>query len=156
MAPRAIWRGAISFGMVVIPIKLYPATQSKDISFVTLHSTCNNRIRQRRYCPYHEHEVERDEIVRGYEYTKDQYVVMEPSDFESLPVPSTHTIEITRFVELSQIDPMYFERGYVLEPDPVGQKPFYLLRRALEDSDRVCRSQGLSSAEGAPVLSEAV
>ena len=137
MAPRAIWKGAISFGMVVIPIKLYPATQSKDISFVQLHDTCHNRIRQRRYCPYHEMVVEQDEIVRGYEYTKDQYVVMEPSDFEDLPVASTHTIEITRFVELSTIDPMYFERGYVLEPETVGQKPFYLLKRALEDSSRV-------------------
>ena len=135
--PRAIWSGAISFGMVVIPVKLYPATESKDISFVTLHAACNNRIRQRRWCPYHEHEVERDEIVRGYEYAKDQYVVMEPSDFENLPVPSTHTIEITRFIDLSEIDPIYFERGYVLEPDAVGQKPFYLLKKALEDSDRV-------------------
>ena len=135
--PRAIWRGAISFGMVVIPVKLYPATESKDISFVTLHAACNNRIRQRRWCPYHEHEVERDEIVRGYEYAKEQYVVMEPSDFENLPVPSTHTIEITRFIDLAEVDPMYFERGYVLEPDAVGQKPFYLLKKALEESDRV-------------------
>ena len=137
MAPRAIWRGAISFGMVVIPIKLYPATESKDLSFVTLHSTCHNRIRQKRYCPYHDVEVERDEIVRGYEYSKEQYVVMEPSDFQDLPVPSTHTIEIVRFVDLSYIDPMYFERGYLLEPEAIGQKPFYLLKRSLESTGRI-------------------
>ena len=137
MAPRAIWKGAISFGMVVIPIKLYPATQSKDISFVTLHSTCHNRIRQKRYCPYDEREVALDETVRGYEYTKEQCVVMGPSDFDGLPVPSKHTIEITQFVELPSIEPMYFERGYVLEPEPIGQKPFYLLKQALESSGRV-------------------
>ena len=135
--PRSIWRGAISFGMVVIPVKLYPATESKDISFVTLHATCNNRIRQRRWCPYDEREVERSEIVRGYEYAKEQYVVMEPSDFENLPVPSTHTIEISRFIDLTEIDPVYFERGYVLEPESVGRKPFYLLKRALDESKRV-------------------
>ena len=136
MAPRAIWKGAISFGMVIIP-KLYPATLSKDISFVMLHNTCHNRIRQRRYCPVDETYVELNEIVKGYEYTKDQYLVMEPSDFDDLPVPSKHTIEIAQFVELPEIDPMSFERGYVLEPEAVGQKPFYLLKRALETSGRV-------------------
>ena len=137
MAPRAIWKGAISFGMVVMPIRLYPATQSKDISFVQLHSTCHNRIRQKKHCPFHETIVDQDEIVRGYEYTKDQYVVMEPSDFEDLPVPSIHTIEIARFIQLSDIDPVFFEKAYVLEPEPVGQKPFYLLKRALESTSRV-------------------
>ena len=137
MAPRAIWRGAISFGMVAIPIRLYPATQSKDISFVTLHTTCHNRVRQKRYCSFHDTEVPLEETVRGYEYAKDQYVVMEKSDFDDLPVPSAHTIEITRFVDLASIDPVYYERSYVLEPDGVGEKPFYLLRRALETTNRV-------------------
>ena len=137
MAPRSIWRGAVSFGMVVIPVRLYPATRSKDIAFVTLHTECHNRIRQKRFCPYHEVDVPLDETVRGYEYSKDQYIVMEKSDFEDLPVPSTHTIEIVRFVDLSSIDPIYFERSYVLEPEAVGQKPFFLLKRALESSNRV-------------------
>ena len=126
MAPRAIWKGAVGFGMIVIPIRLYPATQSKDIAFSMLHSTCHSRIRQKRFCSYHEVEVPQDE-----------FVVMEPSDFDDLPVPSKHTIEITRFVDLAAIDPMYFERGYVLEPEPVGQKPFYLLKQALETTKRV-------------------
>ena len=134
--PRSIWRGAISFGLVAIPIKLYTATQSRDIPFVMLHNTCHNRVRQKRYCPYHEEDVAYADVTRGFEYTKDQYVVMEPSDFNDLPVPSKHTIEITRFVELPDIDPMYYERGYVLEPEPVGQKPFALLNRALQTSGR--------------------
>ncbi len=137
MAPRAIWKGAISFGMVAIPIKLYPATENKDIRFVTLHSTCNTRLRQKRFCSTHDEHVETNEVSRGYEYAKDQYVVMEPSDFENLPVKSTHTIEILQFVDLPSIDPMYFERGYVLEPEAVGEKPFYLLKQALESKGRV-------------------
>ena len=123
--------------MVVIPVKLYPATKAKDISFVTLHGTCHTRIRQRRYCPYDEMQVELEDIVRGYEYAKDQYVVMEKSGFEGLPVPSTHTIEIAQFIDLASIDPLYFERSYVLEPDGVGEKPYYLLKRALESTGRV-------------------
>ncbi len=137
MPQRSIWRGAISFGMVVIPIKLYIATESKDIGFVTLHKDCNTRLRQKRYCPTHGIDVSADEIVRGYEYSKDQYVVMEESDFEELPVPSTRQIEITRFIDLSSIDPIYYERSYMLEPDGVGVKPFYLLKKALTDSGRV-------------------
>ena len=85
MARRSIWNGAISFGMVVIPVKLYTATESKDIAFVTLHKTCNNRIRQKRYCSFHESEVEMVETVKGYEYAKEQYVVMDQADFDGLP-----------------------------------------------------------------------
>ena len=137
MAPRAIWKGAVSFGMVAIPIKLYPAIQSKSISFVTLHSTCHTRLRQERYCSTHDVEVELAEVVKGYEYSKDQYVVMEESDFANLPVNSTHTVEIMQFVNLESIDPMYFNRSYVLEPESIGEKPFYLLRKALESTRRV-------------------
>lgn len=136
MARRATWKGAISFGMVVIPIKLYPATESKDISFVTLHKECNTRLHQR-YCPFHETTVESSEVVRGYEYAKGQYLAMDPADFETLPVPSTHTIEITRFIDLASIDPLYFERSYALEPEAVGVKPFYLLKGAMEQTKRV-------------------
>ena len=141
MARRSIWNGAISFGMVVIPVKMYPATDSKDISFVNLHSTCNSRIRQPRYCPHHETTVETAEIVRAYEYAKDQYIVMEDSDFDNLPVPSKHTIEIRRFVDLTSIDPIYFEKSYALEPQEIGVKPFYLLKQALESTERVAVAQ---------------
>lgn len=136
MARRSIWKGVISFGMVAIPIKLYTATESRDISFTTLHKTCHTRLRMKRYCPEHG-EVENEEIVRAYEYAPDQYVVMEGTDFENLPLNSLHTIEITEFVDMSEIDPINFERTYMLEPEGVGMKPFYLLKQALETSHRV-------------------
>ena len=137
MARRAIWKGAISFGMVAIPVKIYTATDSKDIAFVTLHAPCGSRIRQRHYCPHHESIIDQSEEVRAYEYAKEQYVVMEPADFENLPVPSKHTIEISEFVQLEAIDPLYYDRSYALEPEGVGIKPFYLLKKALETTDRV-------------------
>ncbi len=137
MARRSIWNGAISFGMVVIPVKLYPATENKDFSFVNLHSTCNTRIKQPRFCPYHEVMVESSEIVKAYEYAKELYVVMEDSDFDDLPVSSKRTIEITRFVDLASVDPIFFERSYSLEPQDMGVKPYYLLKQALETTQRV-------------------
>ena len=137
MARRSIWKGVVSFGMVAIPIKLYTATESKDVPFVTLHSACNTRLKQKRFCPYHEIEIEQAEVTRAYEYAKDQYVIMEDSDFANVAVPSTHTIEITQFVGLSSIDPINFERTYMLEPEAIGSKPFYLLKQALENSQRV-------------------
>ena len=137
MARRSIWNGAISFGMVVIPVKLYPATDSKDINFVNLHSTCENRIRQPRYCPHHEATVESGEIIRAYEYAKDQYIKMADSDFDDLPVPSRHTINITQFVDLASVDPIFYDKSYSLEPQEIGVKPFYLLKQSLESSGRV-------------------
>ncbi len=134
---RAIWRGAISFGMVAIPMKLYIATESKDISFVTLHASCNTRLRQKRWCSYHETEVEQSEVVRGFEFAKDEYIVMEEADFEELPLNSTHTIEIVRFVDLGSIDPIHYEKSYYVEPEAVGVKPFFLLKKALESTNRV-------------------
>ena len=137
MPPRAIWKGAISFGMVVIPVKLYAGTENHDIRFVQLHGSCHNRIRQKRFCPYHEADVELDEIVRGYEYAKDLYVVMGDSDFDDLPVSSKHTIEISQFAELSEIDPIFFERTYLLEPEEIGRKPYTLLKKVMEETGRV-------------------
>jgi DNA end-binding protein Ku len=135
--PRAIWKGAVSFGMVSIPIKLYTATEEKDVSFHLLHKKDHARIKQQRYCPEDEQVVEWDELVRGYEIAPDQYVIMEPEDFEKVPVDSTHTIEITDFVPAEQIDPIYYQKTYYLEPERVGGKPFALLREVLNDSDLV-------------------
>ena len=137
MPARAIWKGAISFGMVAIPIKLFAATDSKDIRFVNLHSACSTRLRQKRVCPEHDVEVSANEVTKGYEYAKGQYVLMDEADFEDLPVSSKHTIEITQFVDLPSIDPVYFERSYLLEPDGVGLKPYALLKGALEATSRV-------------------
>jgi DNA end-binding protein Ku len=133
--PRSIWTGAITFGMISIPVKLYGATQNKDLSFNLLHDECKSRLRQKRWCPVHDREVTNDEIVRGYEYAKDQYVVISEQDLEELPVPSKHTIELTSFVKQDDIDPIYYETSYYLEPEQVGLKPYALLIRALKQKN---------------------
>jgi DNA end-binding protein Ku len=132
--PRAIWKGAVSFGLVAIPVKLYTATEDKDISFHLLHKKDHARIKQQRYCPEDDAVVEWNDVVRGYEIAPDQYVVMEPEDFEKVPVDTTHTIEITDFVPNEQIDPIYYQKTYYLEPERTGGKPFALLREVLKDS----------------------
>jgi len=129
---RAIWSGSISFGMVSIPVKLYGATESKDIRFHLLHAKDGTRLKQVRWCPTDEAEVPWSETARGYEYTKGQYVVLTDQDFENLPLPSKHSIDISAFVEEAEIDPVYFEKSYYLEPGERAQKPYALLLKALE------------------------
>jgi len=133
--PRSIWNGVVSFGMVSIPVKLYAATQSKDISFRQLHQECGSRLKQQRWCPVCEREVEWGELARGYEYAKDQHVIVTDDDFAKLPLPSKHTIELAAFVEAQQIDPVYYEKTYYIEPDETGIKPFALLMRALKERE---------------------
>jgi len=133
--PRSIWNGVVSFGMVSIPVKLYTGTQDKDISFHMLHKTDDTRIKMLRWCPEDERPVDMDEIVRGYEYARDQYVVLTEEDFEKLPLPSKHTIELTQFVDAEEIDPVFYEKSYWLEPDEGGVKPFALLMRALREKN---------------------
>jgi DNA end-binding protein Ku len=135
--PRPLWKGAISFGMVSIPVKLYTATEEKDVRFNMLHAEDHARIRQKRFCSEEEVEVDNSEIVKGYEITPGHYVVLEDEDFEKVPVNSTHTIEITDFVSLDEIDPILYQKTYYLEPDEIGLKPFALLMRALEETNRV-------------------
>jgi len=131
--PRSIWNGLISFGMVSIPVKLFTATESKDISFRLLHRECNSRLKQLRWCPACEREVEWGETVRGYEYAKDQHVIVSDEDFDKLPLASKRTIELAAFVKAEEIDPVYYEKSYYLEPDEVGIKPFALLMKALKE-----------------------
>ncbi len=130
---RAIWRGAITFGMVHIPVRLYTATESKDVSFRQLHRDDHSRVRYLRWCPVDERELAPEEIVRGYEYAKDSYVVLEEKEFEGLPVASKHTITLSAFVEAEEIDPIYYEKSYYLAADETGEKPFALLLRALKE-----------------------
>ena len=131
--PRSIWNGVISFGMVSIPVKLYTATQSKDISFHLLHKECNTRLQQLRWCPTHERAVEWSEVARGYEYARDEHVILTEEDFEKLPLPSKQTVELSVFVKAEEIDPVYYEKSYYLEPDAKGIKPFALLMTALRE-----------------------
>ncbi|MEA2639727.1 MAG: end-binding protein Ku [Chloroflexota bacterium] len=123
--------------MIVIPVKLYRATESKDLSFHLLHAGCGSRLRQLRWCPVHEREVPSDEVVRGYEFAKGRHVVLDDEDFAALPVPSKHTIALAAFVEAGEIDPVYYERSYYLEPDEAGLKPYALLYRAILDKGLV-------------------
>ena len=133
--PTSIWNGVISFGMVSIPVKLYTATRSKDISFHLLHKDCGTRLQQLRWCPTHERPVEWDEVSRGYEYAREEHVVLTEEDFEKLPLPSKQTVELSAFVKAEEIDPVYYEKSYYLEPDAKGMKPFALLMTALREKN---------------------
>jgi DNA end-binding protein Ku len=133
MAARSIWKGAISFGMVSIPVALYTAAASKDLSFNMLHKECHSRIKQVRRCPVHEVDLETSDIIKGYEYAKGQYVILTDEDFEKVSLPSKHTIEVTSFVDAAEIDPVYFEKTYFLQPEELGVKPYALLLRAMEE-----------------------
>jgi DNA end-binding protein Ku len=135
--PRPIWKGAISFGMVSIPVKLYTATDEKDVRFNQLHEKDHSRIRQKVFCAEDDVELSRDEIVKGYEVSPGRYVVMDDEDFEKVPIVTTRTIEITDFVSLHDIDPILYQKTYFLEPEDVGMKPFALLMAALRSTDRV-------------------
>ncbi len=131
--PRAIWSGSISFGMVTIPVKLFGATESKDIRFSLLHATCGTKLQQKRWCPTDEVEVPWNETARGYEFTKGEYVMLTEEDFDKLPLPSRHTIELSGFVQEQEIDPVFYERSYYLEPGERAEKPYALLLKALEE-----------------------
>jgi DNA end-binding protein Ku len=132
---RAIWSGSISFGMVSIPVKLYGATESKDIRFHLLHAKDGTRLKQIRWCPTDEAEVPWNETARGYEYAKGKYVVLTEEDFQKLPLPSRHTIDLSAFVKAAEIDPVYFEKSYYLEPGERATKPYALLLKALEEKE---------------------
>lgn len=134
---RPFWKGAISFGMVVIPVKMYTATESKTLSFRVLHKKCLTRPNQVWHCPVDNEYFDAKETVRGYEYAKEQYVVLEESDFQKVPIKTTHAIEIVGFVESGEIDPIYYSGGHYLEPEELGVKPFSLLREALLKTGRV-------------------
>jgi len=134
---RPIWKGAISFGMVTIPVKLYTATTSKDVRFRLLHKDDGAPIEEKRFCTADGKEVAWDDLVRGYEVSKGEFVVLDPEEIDAAKPESSTTIEIGDFVEADEIDPVYFEKSYFLEPTEVGGKPFSLLKRALEETERV-------------------
>ncbi len=130
--PRPVWKGAISFGVVTIPVRAFSSTQDKDVAFNLLHDKCHTRLKQQRYCPVCEREVAWEEVVRGYQYAKGKYVVLTGEDFEKLPLPTKDTISLSSFVKDEEIDPVYYDKTYFLEPDRAGLKAYALLTRALE------------------------
>src|SRR5688572_12362443 len=137
MAARSIASLNISFGLVSIPVKLYTATESSHaISFNLLHKSCGSRLKQQLLCAREDIPVPREDIVKGYEFSKDQYVMFEPEELKALEEAGTHAADITEFVPIEAIDPVYFDKAYYLAPDKGGAKPYALLARALRESKR--------------------
>jgi DNA end-binding protein Ku len=135
--PRAMWKGAISFGLVTIPVAVYPATEEKTLRFNQLHDEDMGRIRYKRVCEKDGEIVDFDHIVKGYEYEKDRYVVLEDEDFDAVPVESSRAIDIQQFVDLEDIDPMMYKKSYYLVPDETGAKAYSLLREAMTQDNKV-------------------
>ena len=137
MAARSIASLTVSFGMVSIPVKLYSATEaSRAISFNLLHKACGSRLKQQYFCVKEEVPVAREDMVKGYEFAKDQYVMFTPQELKALEEAGTHSADITEFVPIESIDPVYFDKAYYLAPDKGGAKPYALLARALRESGR--------------------
>jgi len=135
--PRPIWSGAISFGLVNVPVKVFSATSSKDVRFHQLDGRSNARIKQKRVSANTGEEVPFEDIVKAYEIAPDNYVTITPEELEALDPKATKTIDIEDFVDLDQIDPVYYERPYYLVPDKGGQKAYALLRNAMRETNKV-------------------
>src|SRR3954463_9653729 len=134
---RAIWKGSISFGLVYIPISVYPATREEKLSFRQLRATDLSPIRYKKVADADMKEVSADQIVKGFEYERGQYVVLKDEDFQKVRIESTHSIDITDFVELEQVDPKFFYKPYFLEPQKGGEKAYALLHKALSGTDKI-------------------
>ncbi len=140
---RSMWRGAIQFGLVTIPVKLYLATEQSGIGFNLLHATCLNRIQMKVYCPYHDEVIPRSETVRGYEWSKGKYVVVSDEDTDSVPLKTVRAIEIELFVaaDRENAGTQFVKQAYYLEPEQIGAKAFYLLKSVLGEQGKtaICK-----------------
>jgi DNA end-binding protein Ku len=140
---RSMWRGAIQFGLVTIPVKLYLATEQGGIGFNLLHATCLNRIQMKVYCPFHDEVIPRSETVRGYEWSKGKYVVVTDEDIDSVPLKTMRAIEIELFINASRdsAGTQFVKQAYYLEPEQIGAKAFYLLKSVLVDQNKsaICK-----------------
>ena len=134
---RSIWKGAISFGLVTIPVKLFSATEQRDIAFRQVHQADGGQIRYRRVCSVDGQEVAYADIAKGYPLPSGEMIVLTDEDFAALPLATSKTIEVLQFTPAEQVDPIFFARSYYLEPDAAGARPYALLRDALEQSGRV-------------------
>jgi DNA end-binding protein Ku len=135
--PRSIWTGAISFGLVTVPVKLYSAVQRKTVRFNQLNARTGSRIAQRRVDPTTGEEVPYEDLVKGYELSPDRYVIIDPEDLDALDPKATKTIDILDFVDLGQIDPIYYDHPYYLAPGAGGAKPYRLLLEAMRETNKV-------------------
>jgi DNA end-binding protein Ku len=133
----AVWKGTLSFGLLAIPVKLYAAARSQRMILHQLHKVCHTRLKQPLYCPQCNRQVDRSEVVRGYEYEKGKYVVINEDEIKKITPRSSTVMEIVAFVKQEQIDPIYFDAFYFMLPDKESEKPYALLLKTLEDSNRV-------------------
>jgi DNA end-binding protein Ku len=156
MAARSIASGTISFGLVSIPIRLYVATSSQSLSFNMLHEPCQSRIRQQLYCPTCERVVERSEIVKGYQFAKDQYVLFADDELKALEAEANRSIDIQEFVPLSKVDPIYFENAHYLGPEKGAEKAYHLLVQSMRDTGKVAVAQWTSHGKEHIVMIRAV
>jgi len=136
-----MWKGGISFGLVMIPVRLYAATEQKDIAFRQVHRADGGRIRFRRFCSVCGEEVPYEDVVKGYELPTGEMVVLDDEDLADLPLPTTKSIEVLQFAPAEQLDPILFNRSYFVEPEAAGSRAYVLLRDALEQSGRIAIAQ---------------
>ncbi|MEX0875481.1 MAG: Ku protein [Actinomycetota bacterium] len=135
---QAIWRGAINFGLITIPVRLFSATEEKTVRFVRLHRDDDGRVGNSRTCKTcGKTDIPLDELVRGYEYEKGAYVKFEDNELDNVQIDTSHTVEVVHFTPSEEIDPIYYQRSYYLAPDELGVKAYALLRKALAESNRV-------------------
>jgi len=133
----SVWSGYLTFGLISMPVRLFSGARSSGISFHMLHRDDLQRVKQQLYCPVDNRVVERSEIVKGYEYRKDEYVVVEPEEIKKIEPKTAKTMEILEFVKATEVDPVYFESSYYMLPEEAGRRPYALLTKALEESDYV-------------------
>ncbi len=134
---RPIWKGYLTFGLVTIPIRILVAEDPKDVRFRLLHKSCGTPIQNRRWCPHHETIVSADDTVRGFEYARGRYVTVTEEELQAAAVETSENLTILEFVDLREIDPLYFDKSYYLAPDEGGSKAFALLRDAMREAGRV-------------------
>ncbi|HKO23025.1 MAG TPA: Ku protein [Candidatus Eisenbacteria bacterium] len=152
MPPHSLGSGTISFGLVSIPVKLYSAAVSQNVAFNMLHAKCGSRIKQQTFCPVCQVTIERSELVRGYEFAKDQYVRVSDEELKSLEGEDSKVIDISEFVPLKQVDPIYFEKTYYLGPDKGGDKAYRLLAETMAKTDRVAVARFIMRGKESLVL----
>ena len=129
-----VWKGYLSFGLISVPIRLHVAARSERVGFNQIHKECNSRIRQKLYCPICDRTVERSELIKGYEYEKDHYVLVEDEEIKKMAPTSGATMEILEFVKLDEVDPLYFDSSFFAVPEDAGQKAYYLLVETMENA----------------------
>jgi DNA end-binding protein Ku len=134
---RPMWKGSISFGLVNIPVRLFAATEQKSVRFRYLHEPCRTPVEYHKVCPHCNKEVPMEEIVKGYEYEKGRFVIVQDSDLERIPEETTKSISIVDFVQAEEVDPVYYDRSYYLAPGETGEKAFQLLQQSMEEAGKV-------------------